>query len=82
VENIVQLVKASKDKRQFIFATHNPNIAVGPDLDLGIVLEGSSNETSIKAAGGMDDTETNRLVVLYLEGGEKAIRERLKEYGF
>lgn len=82
VENIVHLVKASKDKRQFIFATHNPNIAVGPDLDLGIVLEGSANETSIKAAGGMDDTETNRLVVLYLEGGEPAIRQRLKEYGF
>jgi ABC-type lipoprotein export system ATPase subunit len=82
VENIVQLVKSYKDKRQFIFATHNPNIAVGSDLDLGIVLEGSSSETVIKAAGGMDDFETNRLVVLYLEGGEQAVRERLKEYGF
>lgn len=82
VENIVHLVKASKDKRQFIFATHNPNIAVGPDLDLGIILEGSSNTTSIKASGGMDDAETNKLVVMYLEGGEDAIRERLREYGF
>jgi hypothetical protein len=82
VENIVQLVKASKDKRQFIFATHNPNIAVGPDLDLGIILEGSSKETTIKASGGMDDVETNKLVVLYLEGGENAIRGRLREYGF
>jgi hypothetical protein len=82
VEHIVHLVKASKDKRQFIFATHNPNIAVGPDLDLGIILEGSSSETAIKASGAMDDAETNKLVVLYLEGGEDAIRGRLKEYGF
>jgi hypothetical protein len=80
-ENIVQLVKASKDKRQFIFATHNPNIAVGPDLDLGIVLEGSSTETSVAASGGMDDAKINELVVLHLEGGEQAIRARLKEYG-
>jgi len=80
-EYIVKLVRASKNKRQFIFATHNPNIAVGSDLDLGIILESSSTETSVRASGGLDDLDTKNLVVLHLEGGEEAIRARLKEYG-
>jgi ATPase subunit of ABC transporter with duplicated ATPase domains len=78
--NIVRLVRGAKEKRQFIFATHNSNIAVASDLDLGIVLEGTSTATSIQAAGGLDDTHTKNLVVLHLEGGEPAIKARLKEY--
>jgi hypothetical protein len=78
--NIVKLVRDSKEKRQFVFATHNPNIAVASDLDLGIVLEGTSIATSVQAAGGMDDVNTKNLVVIHLEGGEKAIKARLKEY--
>jgi hypothetical protein len=80
--HIVKLVRDSKEKRQFIFATHNSNIAVASDLDLGIVLEGTSSSASIQSAGGLDDEKIKKLVILHLEGGEDAIKARLKEYQF
>jgi hypothetical protein len=80
--HIVKLVRGSKEKRQFIFATHNSNIAVASDLDLGIVLEGTASAASVQSAGGLDDEETKKLVILHLEGGEDAIKARLKEYLF
>ena len=79
-EYIVQLVRDTKNKRQFIFATHNPNIAIGAGLDLALVLEGSSDETTIQASGGLDDEETRNLIILHLEGGKPAIRRRLDAY--
>jgi ABC-type cobalamin/Fe3+-siderophores transport system ATPase subunit len=78
--NIVSLVRQSKENRQFIFATHNPNIAVGSGLDLGIVLESSATRSTIQRAGGMDDDDTKKLVILHLEGGKDAILKRLKAY--
>ena len=56
--NVVSLVRQSKENRQFIFATHNPNIAVGSDLDLGIVLESSATKSTIQRSGGIDDGDT------------------------
>jgi DNA repair ATPase RecN len=78
--SIVKLVRKSKEKRQFIFATHNSNIAVASDLDLGIVLESTSLTTTIDSSGGLDNSITNKLVVLHLEGGEEAINKRLQQY--
>jgi hypothetical protein len=78
--NIVKLVRNSKKNRQFIFATHNANIAVGSGLDLGIVLDGSSTETVVRASGGLDDSDTKKLVILHLEGGKPAILKRLDAY--
>ncbi|BBB48051.1 TrlF family AAA-like ATPase [Pelolinea submarina] len=78
--SVVKLVRKSKESRQFIFATHNSNIAVASDLDLGIVLESTSSTTSIDSSGGLDNSRINKLVVLHLEGGEDAINKRLHQY--
>lgn len=80
--SVVKLVRQSKENRQYIFATHNSNIAVATGLDLGIVLESTSSSTSIDSFGGLDDSKTNELVVLHLEGGEEAINDRMREYRF
>jgi len=78
---VVQTLRREKDQRQFIFATHNPNISVAADLDLGIVLEGSAHHATQKAAGALDDLPTRGLMVLHLEGGEEAFLTRRKKYG-
>ncbi len=79
--DVVRALRRGKDQRQFILATHNPNIAVGGDADLGIVLEGTSSHASIQAAGGLDDRDTQGLFLWHLEGGEQALRSRHSKFG-
>ena len=78
---IAQTLRKEKDERQFIFATHNPNISVAADVDLGIILEGSAQQAKQKAAGALDDLPTRGLMVLHLEGGEEAFLTRRRKYG-
>lgn len=79
--DVVKTLRQGKDSRQFILATHNPNIAVGADVDLGIVLDSDASQTSVAAAGGLDDEQTRGLLLLHLEGGEKALRARQIKFG-
>ncbi len=79
--DVVRTLRKEKDLRQFILATHNPNIAVGGDTDFGIVMEGTAVSTSIKASGGLDDRETQELMLWHLEGGIEAFRARQTKLG-
>lgn len=77
---VVDTLRAQKDKRQFIFTTHNANVAVGGDAELNIVLDANSDLGRIHSAGGVDDPNTNELLVLHLEGGKDAIDRRFAKY--
>lgn len=79
--DVVRALRTEKDQRQFILATHNPNIAVGGDADLGIILEGTATQAEIKTAGGLDHSDTQSLMLLHLEGGEQAFRVRQAKFG-
>jgi len=79
--DVVRALRREKDQRQFILATHNPNIAVGGDADLGIILEGTASQAEIRTAGGLDHAETQRLMLWHLEGGEDAFRVRKAKFG-
>lgn len=79
-EEIVRKLRAGKEKRQFIFATHNPNVLVSADADLSFVLAATADKGTIRASGGIDQTDTNRLLLLHLEGGEEAFRLRSQKY--
>jgi len=78
---VVRSLRREKDLRQFILATHNPNIAVGGDADLGIILEGTSTNAIVQSAGGLDDRDTQGLLLWHLEGGEQALKSRHKKFG-
>jgi len=80
-KDVVQTLRAEKDSRQFIFATHNSNLAVGGDTDLSIVLDSTAEETEISEAGGLDDKGTRDAMLLVLEGGEEALRVRIGKFG-
>jgi len=79
-EQVVGTLRRQKDVRQFIFTTHNPNVAVGADAELSYVLEASADKGSISASGGIDQETTNRLLLLHLEGGAKALGLRARKY--
>ena len=80
-KDVVQTLRAEKESRQFIFATHNANLAVGGDTDLSIVLDGTAEETEIAESGGLDDKGTRDAMLLVLEGGEEALRVRIGKFG-
>jgi len=79
-EQIVGTLRRQKDSRQFIFTTHNANVAVGADAELSHVLEASADRGAIKSSGGVDREETNRLLLHHLEGGGAAFDLRARKY--
>jgi hypothetical protein len=78
---VVSALRLGKDTRQYIFTTHNANVAVGADAELSHVLGATADKGIIESSGGVDHQETNRLLLLHLEGGPDALRRRIKKYG-
>ncbi|HOJ04009.1 MAG TPA: AAA family ATPase [Bacteroidota bacterium] len=75
---ILQLVDR-KDKTQFIFATHNPNIPVLGDAEQTIVCR-KQGETFSFDHGSIDDKDIQQRIVTVMEGGEEAFRRRKEIY--
>lgn len=78
--DIAQLLRKAKDTRQFIFATHNPNMSVAADLDLAIVVSGSATEATVDMTGGIEDANIRDSLIEYLEGGSEAMEQRIGKY--
>jgi AAA domain-containing protein len=77
---VVRTIRHTKENRQFVFTTHNPNIAVGADADLSHILDADADKGTIVSSGGIDRVETNRLLLVHLEGGKEALELRVKKY--
>lgn len=75
---IKQLVDR-KDKTQFIFATHNPNIPVLGDAEQAIVCRKDGEKFSFDH-GSIDDKDIQQRIVTVLEGGDDAFRRRKEIY--
>lgn len=73
---VVKTLKNEKDKRQFILATHNSNIAIAGNTDYGIILESTASEARVESSGALDDPRTKELMLLHLEGGPTAFITR------
>ncbi len=83
VKEIVKKIRKEKDKRQFIFATHNANLPVIGDADLFLCLEADTQKAYLKEGnyGYLDSKNIKKLVYDYLEGGKDALQARVKKYG-
>ncbi len=87
-EDIVPKMREEKQRRQFIFSTHNANIPVLGDAELICGLSapesGEYGGARIKKEhlGSIDDTVVRELVEQILEGGEEAFERRRRKYGF
>lgn len=78
---IVSRLREEKETRQFLFASHNSNIVVSGETDLAHILTATSDQGTIKSSGGIDHPDTNKLMLLHLEGGPDAFNLRAKKYG-
>lgn len=83
-ESVVPRIREAKQKRQFLFSTHNANIPVLGDAELIVGLTPGSDHARIKSehAGSIDMQAIRSLIEDLLEGGKSAFETRRRKYGF
>ena len=87
-EGIVPRMREGKQRRQFLFSTHNANIPVLGDAELILGLtpsgeaEGGSATIRPQHRGSIDVEDVRQLVEELLEGGADAFERRRQKYGF
>jgi len=77
---LVEEFRNSKMKRQIIISTHNANIPVAADAENIFVLKYNGICGYLDNNGSIDNPKISRAVLEILEGGEKAIHDRLNKY--
>lgn len=73
-------LRVGKDRRQFIFTTHNSSLAVASDTDCYLILEGDANRGRIVHMGSMDHQPVSSEVMRYLEGGPETHQLKSAKY--
>ena len=87
-EGIVPRMREEKQRRQFIFSTHNANIPVLGDAELilGLTPAGEAGDGRADVLpqhmGSIDDPPVRALIEDLLEGGKDAFDKRRHKYGF
>jgi len=87
-EGVVPRMREEKQRRQFVFSTHNANIPVLGDAELIVGLSASGEADRGKARissehmGSIDTAPVRELVEEILEGGKDAFEMRRRKYGF
>ncbi|MCJ9720132.1 hypothetical protein MOV66_02590 [Agrobacterium sp. SHOUNA12C] len=86
-EQLVPMLRSSKEKRQIIVVTHNANVPVNGDAELIVPLEVRNSQGTQKiidrelTVGALDKPPVQRAVELILEGSSEAFRRRREKYG-
>jgi len=78
-DTVVKSIQSSKQNRQLIFVTHNPNIPVLGDAENVIVLHSDGRQGQVLTSGDVDTVKTE--IETILEGGKEAFEERRRRYG-
>lgn len=87
-DGIVPRMRDGKQRRQFVFSTHNANIPVLGDAELILGLtpsgeaEAGTAEIKPEHRGSIDVGPVRALVEELLEGGADAFERRRRKYGF
>lgn len=75
---IVKGIQDSKNKRQLIIATHNPNIVVNGDTELVNVLKFENGQVQLDKQGGLEESIIREAICNIMEGGREAFEKRYK----
>jgi ABC-type lipoprotein export system ATPase subunit len=77
--DVITELKKIKNKTQFIFATHNPNIPVLGDCEQIISCSFNNDLIDVKT-GSIDNRVIQQNIVDIMEGGDDAFDKRKKMY--
>ncbi len=75
---VVEQLRRTKQQRQFIVVTHNPNIVVNGDAEQVHVMNFGSGQCLIKQAGCLQEREIRNHVCAIMEGGRLAFQSRYR----
>ncbi|UXR65653.1 AAA family ATPase [Bdellovibrio bacteriovorus] len=78
-ETIHRIIKETKEDRQLIFVTHNPNIPVVADSEHNVFINYNEGNSAIFNCGTVEDVKES--IVSLLEGGRQAFTQRKICYG-
>ncbi len=87
-DGVIPRMREEKQRRQFVFSTHNANIPVLGDAELILGLSAAGDAANGQArvrpghAGSIDAPGVREIVEEILEGGREAFETRRRKYGF
>ena len=79
-DDICKKIRTGKDRRQFVFTTHNASLAVASDTDCFTVMVGDASRGSVLYSGSMDHRPMDEEVLTYLEGGPETYETKFRKY--
>lgn len=78
-EVLVRAIRAAKQRRQIIMATHNANLVVNTDSEQVIVAHYEDGKITYES-GALEQPHIRQEVTTLLEGGEQAFNQREQRY--
>jgi Fe-S cluster assembly ATPase SufC len=75
-EDMCRKIRRGKERRQFIFTTHNSSLAVASDAGKFIVMEADATHGQVLFSGSMDHSLVSDQVMKYLERGIETSRTK------
>jgi len=79
-DDVCVKLRGSKDKRQFIFTTHNSSVAVASDTDKFTILQADAAKGRVMFSGSINQTDIKKEVLDYLEGGRDTYEKKRQKY--
>lgn len=80
---VVDIIRALKEQRQIIVATHNPNVPVSGDAEQIVVFSAlTRDQCQPVSQGSIDCDDIVGHVKAIMEGSEEAFRIRADKYGY
>lgn len=80
---VVDIIRALKEQRQIIVATHNPNVPVSGDAEqIAVFCASTRSSCESIAQGSVDCDDIVGHVKAIMEGSEEAFRIRAEKYGY
>lgn len=79
-EDLCKKLRGSKEKRQFIFTTHNSSVAVASDTDKFTILQANASRGEVLFTGSMNRSVVREEVLNYLEGGYDTYLKKSLKY--
>ncbi|MCL5406743.1 MAG: AAA family ATPase [Deltaproteobacteria bacterium] len=79
-DDLCSKLRGAKDRRQFIFTTHNSSVAVASDTDKFTILQATADHGTVMFSGSMNRQDMKGEVIAYLEGGENPYFLKRRKY--
>lgn len=79
-DDLCKKLRESKEKRQFIFTTHNSSVAVASDTDKFTILKAGASSGEVLFSGSLNRKDIKKEVIDYLEGGNETYQRKRHKY--